>query len=197
MFFTRLCILTKRHPRVGLGLLHPLPTCGEASAWGSGLEAKAGADSRAWMTHTFNPQVMPGPRICFSTYWTYYPSIGLHVGDRSNKYGLSFQGDFSLDVLLVAMCSVVTLIGRDWSEREGPVGVHWLPNVTSLLWWWPFYRWCSPNLRCAGLLFGALIWAMFLSFQKSWAFYSDISEQCRVWSRLSLSGTVLVYTRCC
>ena len=46
-----------------------------------------------------------------------------------------------------------------------------------------------------GLLFGILIWTMFLSFQKSWAFYSGISEQCWVWSCLSLSGTVLVYTR--
>lgn len=42
VFLTRLCILTKRDPRVGLGPLHPLPTCGEASARGSGLEAKAG-----------------------------------------------------------------------------------------------------------------------------------------------------------
>lgn len=94
------------------------PHVGKQVQGAVGSRRRRGADSRAWMTHTFNPQVVPGPRICLSTYGTYYPSTGLHIGDRSNKYGLSFRGDFSLDVLLVVLlfCCDPCWEGLEWER---------------------------------------------------------------------------------
>ena len=139
VFFTRLCTLTKRHPRVGLGPLHPLPTCGEASA--RGLRQRRGQTPRARRGSGREKRIRPPSlndshvqptgsawplRICLSTCWTYYPSTGLHMGDRSNKYGLSLW-DFSLDVLLVALLFCCDPCWEGLSERKGPVGVRCLP----------------------------------------------------------------------
>lgn len=199
VFFTRLCTLTKRHPRVGLGPLHPLPTCGEASA--RGLRQKRGQTPRARRGSGREKRIRPLSlndsrvqptgnawplRICLSTYWTYYPSTGLHIGDRSNEYGLSLW-DLSLDVLLVALlfCCDPCWEGLEW-ERVLWVCAGYPCDVIALV--MGVLQVIPTKSQMPGLLFGILIWTMFLSFQKSWAFYSGISEQCQVWSRLSLSG---------
>lgn len=120
----------QRHPRVGLGPLHPLPTCGEAGA--RGLRQRRGQTPRARRGSGWEKRIRPPSlndshiqptgsawplRICPSTYWTSYPSTGLHIGDRNNKCGLSFW-EFSLDVLLIALlfCCDPCWEGLEWEK---------------------------------------------------------------------------------